>query len=50
VGCGTATDSDLSIGKTLQSLLDESAAYRKYYLREDKNHLINYAYDRSKLD
>ncbi len=49
VGCGSATNPDLSIGKTLQSLLDESAAYRKYYLREDKNHLINWAHDRINL-
>ena len=50
LGCGTASDPDLSIGKPLQSLLDESAAYRKYYLREDKDHLINYAHNRLKLD
>jgi single-stranded-DNA-specific exonuclease len=40
-GSGTIKDPDLSSDNMLHSLLNESAAYRKYFLREDKNRLIN---------
>jgi single-stranded-DNA-specific exonuclease len=47
-GCDTASNPNRSMEEALQSLLNESAAYRKYYLREDKNHLINFAQNRIK--
>jgi hypothetical protein len=43
IGEGVTPSSVKSFDEDLQALLRESAAYRKYFLREDKDRLINSA-------
>ena len=49
-GVITTQDSRQPLDIELKALLRESAAYRKYYLKEDKDRLINFPEQPSKLD